>query len=330
MPPEERQFSLVLALLATGPGLTKSQILSTVHGYSQDYAAGGENASLERKFERDKDDLRRVGIPVETLEDPGDPGNNQHLRYRIPRAAYELPAEVTFSPDELALLALGAMAWRDGSLSAESRRALTKLRSLGVTPSDPLIGLAPLVRAREAAFAPLTEAIDAHVVVEFDYRKPGEDAATRRRVSPLALVHHQGRWHLVAADGVAAERKTFLLRRIIGDVALTKAAALEPAVDEGERAIAELRSLHDRGVAVIEVVPGSDAALRLRNRPTTVERGDGALDVHFTDLAVLVDELIAFGHEVTALAPPELVDALVARLTSVGAAHTDPAGAIHG
>lgn len=327
MPPEERQFSLVLALLATGPGLTKAQILSTVHGYSQDYAVGGENGSLERKFERDKDDLRRLGIPVETLDDPSDPGNNQHLRYRIPRAAYELPAEITFSPDELALLALGAMAWRDGSLSAESRRALTKLRSLGVTPSDPLIGLAPLVRAREAAFAPLTEAIDAHVVVEFAYRKPGEDTATRRRVSPLALVHHEGRWHLVAADGEAEARRTFLLRRIVGDVTLTKARAIEPAADEGERAIAELRALNDRGVAVVEVVPGSDAALRLRNRPSTAERADGALEVHFTDLAVLVDELLAFGHEATALQPPELIEALVARLSSV---HADHVGAGEG
>ena len=328
MPPEERQFSLVLALLATGPGLTKAQILSTVHGYTQDYIASGENASLERKFERDKDDLRRRGIPVETLEDPSDPGNNQHLRYRIPRAAYELPAEIAFSPDELALLALGAMAWRDGSMSAESRRALTKLRSLGVIPSDPLIGLAPLVRAREAAFAPLTEAIDAQVIVEFDYRKPAEDAATRRRVSPLALVQHEGRWHLVAADGDDA-RRTFLLRRIVGDVKVTKAAAIEPTPGEGERAIAELRSLHERGIAVVEVVPGSDAALRLRNRPTTTERADGAIEVHFTDLAELVDELIAFGHEATALQPPELVDALVARLTAVGAAHT-PGAADHG
>lgn len=321
MPPEERQFSLVLALLATGPGLTKAQILSTVHGYSQDAAAGGDRASLERKFERDKDDLRTLGIPVETIDDPSDPGNNQHLRYRIPRAAYELPADVTFSPDELALLALGAMAWRDGSLSDESQRALTKLRSLGVTAADPVIGLAPLVRARDAAFGPLSDAIDAHVVVEFDYRKPGAHAATRRRVSPLALVNHEGRWHLVAAEGDAPTRKTFLLRRIVSPVRATRTPGIEPADDESARAIAELRALHDAGVAVVEVVPGSDAALRLRNRPGTTERADGALEVHYTDLAVLADELVVFGHEVTALEPTALVDSLVARLEAIADAH---------
>ena len=321
MPPEERQFSLVLALLATGPGLTKAQILSTVHGYSQESAAGADRASLERKFERDKDDLRTLGIPVETIDDPSDPGNNQHLRYRIPRAAYELPADVTFSPDELALLALGAMAWRDGSLSDESRRALTKLRSLGVTASDPVIGIAPLVRARDAAFGPLSDAIDAHVVVEFDYRKPGEDAATRRRVNPLALVNHEGRWHLVATEGESPVRKTFLLRRIVSPIKATRASAMLPADDESARAILELRALHDRGIAVVDVVPGSDAALRLRNRPATVAQPDGALQLHFTDMAVLADELVAFGHEVTVLAPPALVTALIARLTSIEVAH---------
>lgn len=311
----------MLALLATSGGLTKAQILSTVQGYAQDFVANGDNASLERKFERDKDDLRELGIPVETIDDPGDPGNNQHLRYRIPRAAYELPADVSFSPEELSLLGLAAMAWRDGSLSAQSRRALTKLRSLGVAAADPVIGLTPLVRARDAAFDPLSEAIDARVVVEFDYRKPGEDAATRRRVSPLALVNHEGRWHLVAAEPGSQVRKTFLLRRIVGSVRRTSATAIEPRPDESAVAIAELAALQAASAAVVEVVPGSDAALRLRNRPWTTELPGGALEVRFTDIAVLADELLAFGPEVTAIAPPALVAAIVSRLRTLEAAH---------
>ncbi len=292
-----------------------------MHGYAGEYDATGDNASLERKFERDKDDLRSLGIPVETIDDPGDPGNNQRLRYRIPRSGYELPADVVFSPRELSLLALAAMAWRDGSLSAESRRALTKLRSLGVAPSDPVIGLAPLVRARDAAFEPLTEAIEARTMVEFDYRKPGEDASTRRRVSPLALVNHEGRWHLVAAEEGASARKTFLLRRIAGPVRRTAARAIAPEPDESARAIAELAALQQTRVAVVDAVPGSDAALRLRNRPSTRVLPSGSLELRYTDLAVLADELVAFGPEVTAAQPPALVDAVVARLAAIGAAH---------
>ena len=91
IPVEERLFSLVLALLATDAGLTKNEILSTVQGYRQKYSHSGDNANLERQFERDKDDIRDLGVPLETIESPGQAGNNQNLRYRIPRGTYELP-----------------------------------------------------------------------------------------------------------------------------------------------------------------------------------------------------------------------------------------------
>ena len=80
IPVEERLFSLVLALLATENGLTKAEILETVQGYRQRYKVGDENANLERQFERDKDDIRDLGVPLETIDSPGDAGNNQTLR----------------------------------------------------------------------------------------------------------------------------------------------------------------------------------------------------------------------------------------------------------
>ena len=68
VPVEERLFSLVLALLATENGLTKNEILSTVQGYRQSFDRSGDNANLERKFERDKDDIRELGVPLETVQ----------------------------------------------------------------------------------------------------------------------------------------------------------------------------------------------------------------------------------------------------------------------
>ena len=177
VPVEERLFSLVLALLATEAGLTKNEILSTVQGYRQRYKTGGDNANLERQFERDKDDIRELGVPLETVDSPGDAGNNQTLRYRIPRGAYELPDDLSFSSDETTLLNLAAMVWREGSLSGESRRALLKLRSLGVAADEPVLGYAPRVRLRDAAFEPLSAALERHLIVRFPYLKPGEDAA---------------------------------------------------------------------------------------------------------------------------------------------------------
>ena len=179
IPVEDRLFSLVLALLATETGLLKSEILSTVRGYAERYDASGQNANLERQFERDKDDIRELGIPLETVESPDRPGDNQALRYRIPKGQYDLPDEVRFTPDELALLGLAAEVWREASLSADSQRALTKLRALGIEPREPVIGYAPRLRVRDAAFEPLRQALDRRQTVRFRYFKPGEASAAR-------------------------------------------------------------------------------------------------------------------------------------------------------
>ena len=329
VPVEERLFSLVLALLATESGLTKNEILSTVQGYRQKYRAGGDNANLERQFERDKDDIRDLGVPLETIESPGDAGNNQTLRYRIPRGAYELPSDVRFSPDETTLLNLAAMVWREGSLSGESRRALLKLRSLGVTADEPVLGYAPRVRLRDAAFEPLSAALEKHLIVRFPYLKPGEDSARERELIPLALVQYQGRWHLSAEEvtpgtrpssEVSGAHKTFLLRRIVGPVELGKPAPARPG-DHAAAALAGLEEVWERGVAEIEVARGSDAATRLSNRRGTERLGPAATDpqaerlkLHFVDLDIVADELAGFGPEVLVVGPDELRDAVVDRL----------------
>ncbi|MFC5501562.1 helix-turn-helix transcriptional regulator [Lysinimonas soli] len=325
VPVEERLFSLVLALLATESGLTKNEILSTVQGYRQKYKAGGDNANLERQFERDKDDIRDLGVPLETIDTPGEAGNNQTLRYRIPRGSYELPRDISFSSDETTLLNLAAMVWREGSLSGESRRALLKLRSLGVAADEPVLGYAPRVRLRDAAFEPLSAALEKRLIVRFPYLTPGEDSAREREVIPLALVQYQGRWHLSAEEvpAPAADTrgayKTYLLRRIVGPIAAGKAAPPRPG-DHASAALAALDEVWERGIAEVSVVCDSDAATRLANRRGTerLDPDSGAaearLQLHYVDVNILADELAGFGPEVLVLSPPELREAVIARL----------------
>ncbi|MGV8885118.1 MAG: helix-turn-helix transcriptional regulator [Microbacteriaceae bacterium] len=326
VPVEERLFSLVLALLATENGLTKTEILSTVQGYRQAFTTSGDNANLERKFERDKDDIRELGVPLETVQAPGDPGNNQNLRYRIPRGAYELPTDISFSAEETTLLNLAAMVWREGSLSAESRRALLKLRSLGVTADEPIIGYAPRLRVRDAAFEPLNTALGRAAIVRFAYLKPGEAEARVRTVAPLALVQHQGRWHLFAQEPGTAVTKTFLLRRIVGAVVTTGETCEAPGDDASARALRELDEVWARNIAVVEVEPGSDAATRLNKRRGTMVAASASpqrdvLELHYSDANIFADELAGFGPEVLVHSPETLRDAVRARLETTAADH---------
>ncbi|WP_308445737.1 helix-turn-helix transcriptional regulator [Protaetiibacter mangrovi] len=259
-------------------------------------------------------------MPLETIEPLGEPGDNHNLRYRIPKGAYDLPEDVRFSSEEVALLGLAAMAWREGSLSAESRRALVKLRALGISADEPVLGYAPRLRLRDSAFEPLTQAIDRRQLVRFDYLKPGEARARERQVIPLALVQYDGRWHLSAEEVATGEIKTFLLRRIVGKVTSGRPAP-DRAGDHTARALAGLEAVWERGVAELEVRAGSDAALRLAHRRGTEEVAPGILRVHHVDLAILADELAGFGPEVLVVSPPELRDAVRERLERTVADH---------
>jgi proteasome accessory factor B len=328
VPAEERLFSLVLALLSTESGLTKSEILANVQGYRQRFSTGGDNASLERQFERDKDDVRELGIPLETIETPGAAGNNQTLRYRIPKGEYDLPDDVRFTPDESALLSLAAMAWREGALSADSRRGLLKVRSAGSEDDDGAgaIGVdayAPRLRARDVAFEPLRSALDRAAAVRFDYITPGQHDARRREVAPLALVQHGGRWMLAAHEFVTDSVKNYLLSRIVGPVAQYEVGQHPAPAGAGERALAELDRIWAARTARIRVAPGSDAERRLARRRDTETDDAGVLVLHHVDPQILAEELAAFGPEVQVLEPAGLRERVTERLRALVADHSD-------
>ncbi|MBC7518794.1 MAG: WYL domain-containing protein [Microbacteriaceae bacterium] len=319
---EERLFSLVLALLVSENGLTKSEILATVQGYRQKFSSSGASANLERLFERDKDDIRELGVPLETVDDPANPGNNQSLRYRISPLRYRLPGDISFTAAEIGLLNLAALVWREGSLSAESRRSMVKLRSMGQTVEEPVLGYASRLRSQDAAFAPLTDALDKRSVVRFAYLKPGQTEATVRQVQPLALVQHQGRWYVDTAESISGARKTFLLRRIVSSVFDVEPGTVVPAENESTLALQRLDALWESQTAEVTVVPFTDAAARLGQRRNTVNAASGRLTLHYSDFDILADELAAFGPEVYVVSPIALQRAVRDRLRATVDAHS--------
>lgn len=322
IPAEERLTNLVVALMATEIGLTKQQILDNVSGYRQRADAGTRSDALEKMFERDKDELRSLGVPVETIGDAADPNDLREARYRIPQAEYDLPVDIDFTPSELAVLCLAGSVWSAESVSGDAQSGVRKIRALGIDGDEPIIGFAPRITTRDAAFGPLQEAIEQSRVVLFDYLKPGEDAARRRRIRPLALVDYEARWHVFGIDVDAGADRMFLLSRIAGDVAVT-AEAFDPELREGagERALAGLERVAAENSALLEVTPGTEAALRLGRRATPASQG---ITVPFVDLHILADEIASYGPEVRVVEPAALRTAVIARLRGVVETHRVP------
>ncbi len=318
--PEDRLFHLILALMATRSGLTKDHILSTVRGYREDTELGMARESLERRFERDKDALRELGIPLEATIPPEDDGNNKNTLYRIPKGAYDLPEGVEFTGRHIALLNLAATLWREGTLSREAHIATRKLQSFGVTIDEPLLGFAPLISTRDPALTSLRDALEHGVQVKFDYLKPGEAAATRRQVSPLALVNHEGRWHLYSHETSSDQIKTFLLRRIVSSVTALPEAAIAAPESVSSDALRDLEALYHQQVATLRVAPDSDAWSALSQRLGTDTEGS-TLRVHYTDADIFAGELSSYGDDVVVLEPADLRERVIGHLRKLVSDH---------
>lgn len=319
IPPEERLVNLVVALIATDQGLTKDTILTSVAGYREQSEAGASKDALEKMFERDKEALRGLGVPIETIGDWADPDDLREARYRVPSAEYELPEDIEFTPAELALLNLAGGVWSESSMSDDARSGLRKIRALGDLVDEPIIGFSPRLSVHEPAFLPLQQAIEQSRVVTFPYLKPGESAPRTRRVQPLALVEYEGRWHVFGIDQDAHADRTFLISRIVGPVAVTR-VAFDPALREGagERALAGLEEVAARNIALLEVNPGTEAALRLARRARPAEQG---IHVSYVDAQIFADELASYGPEVRVVEPAGLRDRVIERLAATRDLH---------
>ena len=150
----ERQLNLAICLMATTRHLSVDEISDLVDGYVRDGTPDGETA-FRRMFERDKAELRELGIPVET---GGVTGWDDEIGYRIQRSDYALP-DLHLTPEEAAALGLAARLWSSAALAEPSASAMRKLRAAGIDPLPPPAGLEPRVEATEAAFEPCLAAV---------------------------------------------------------------------------------------------------------------------------------------------------------------------------
>ncbi|PRX92342.1 helix-turn-helix transcriptional regulator [Allonocardiopsis opalescens] len=209
----ERLLNLVFCLLSTRRFLSAEQIREIVPGYP----ASDSAETFKRKFERDKADLRAIGIQLEYgSHDPW--ADDTEKGYRISRSGYELPP-IELEPDEAAVLGLAARAWQHAALGRAASGALLKLRAAGVLVDDtPVAGIMPVLDTDEPTFPQLWQAVRERRPVTFDYLAPGRTAPQRRALEPWGVVHRLGRWYVVGHDRDRGAPRVFRLGRIVGEV----------------------------------------------------------------------------------------------------------------
>ncbi|HLJ99831.1 MAG TPA: WYL domain-containing protein [Streptosporangiaceae bacterium] len=313
----ERLLGLVVCLLSTRRYLTAEQIRHVVPGYPED------GDVFKRMFERDKDDLRDLGVPLETgYNHPFD----DEAGYRISQQAYELP-ELRLEADEAAVLGLAARVWRRAELAGAAAGALLKLRAAGVDdpaladPGGPEPGVEPRLGATEPAFGPLWEAVRDRRPVRFAYRAAGRSAAADRALEPWGVVNRKGRWYVAGWDRDRADTRVFRLSRIAGQVKFCGPAGsvtVPPGADVRELVSAWDSQPARENSAVLRVRSG--AGVGLRRGAVSVEPAEDGWDqvtALYADVGTFADYAASFGPDVIVLEPPDLREAVITRLKGV-------------
>jgi len=239
----QRWIDLLAALLGHRMPITFAELAKDVPAYLEDgsVAAGAPSASLKRTFERDKLELRELGVPIEPIGEEGSDESAYRLRTKdfylpylgivsargiekpatVDRYGYRSLETLAFSPDELEAIREGVrrvVEAGDPVLAEEARGAVRKLAfdlPLGSTdsPGDAMLA-APRRRPDPKILSTLGDALFRRKCVTFSYRAMQSEATAKRAVEPYGLFFVSGHWYLAARDVEKDALRNFRVSRV--------------------------------------------------------------------------------------------------------------------
>ncbi|MBC7247372.1 MAG: YafY family transcriptional regulator [Actinobacteria bacterium] len=323
----ERLIDLIAMLLEARRPVTLERIRNSIPGYQQ-----ASVASFKRMFERDKSELREMGVPIRV--EPVDPFGEE-MGYRIAKEEYYLP-EIDFTPEEkVALLLVNRLA--SGGmipLSREAGSALLKLSpDLGDVGRTDRTGYAPLrfVHPAESleALTKLWEASVKRRTVRFTYRSLGSSRSQERSIDPYGLYFDRGAWYVVGYCHLRGEVRSFRVSRIESEVETTTAADGGPDFERPK----DFRLREHARILPWEFEEGTQYRAEVRFSPRIawlVERdlgdiypfrslkgGGGKLRVTVRNEEAFCNWVLSFAEDAEVLSPPELRRKVKERLLEI-------------
>lgn len=308
----ERLMNLALCLLGTRRPLSKRELRGSIEAYLE---AGSDDA-FNRMFERDKDDLRELGLVIETVENlDGDTG------YLARRDSNRLPP-ITLDAEEAAALGLAAKVWQQARLAGAASGALQKLRAAGMPEAEDAYevhsALEPRIPVHEAAFEPLMLACRDRRPVTFDYRKANAARPQQRQVEPWTLECWRGHWYLAGWDRDRGAERVFRLSRITGRVR-SRAGAFTVEVPDVVTVRETVESwAGETATRTARIRLQAGAGYPLRSRAISIrELGDGWDELEIPYGHGLDAWLVEFGPDVVVQEPADLRADVMDRLRAV-------------
>lgn len=315
MHPLERLINLVALLLEARRPLTFEQIRDVLPAYQH-----GDQASAKRMFERDKDTLRDVGVPVEVA--PTDVWAVEQ-GYRIPKDEYYLP-ELGFSLEEMWALFVAAHAPGEDEEAGQAFLKLTTATEGNILATVAERPVVPGVDASGPHLGAVADALARRRSIRFRYRS-ADGTVGQRHVDPYTLVFRAGNWYLVGLDTSRGDVRSFRLSRFASRVKVGPPASSPP---EGFDATAELQAgpwgLGPPASTARVLFSPKVAWLVVASTPEAragESRADGWVEVDLpaSDTDSFVSWVLSFGPDAQVVEPNAIRDHVVARLEAIAA-----------
>ena len=248
----ERLVNLVIALLATKRNLTKSEIFRTIEGYD------GSNEAMERMFERDKDELRSLGIDIEVSGI--DPLFEDEQGYRIRSENFQMDTK-GYSPIEISYMSIAAQIWKSSTFDEHSQRVLRKLSGF-LVPLDiaELPSISPLSIKTPSFLGDVINAISEKRSMHFLYLDV-QLRSNKRNIYPYSYFSHHGFWYFHGFDLDKREVRTFRCDRVQGEITVSAKAQIFE-IPEGVEAYKNLNDDHSKFEATLRIRKGRGSQLR--------------------------------------------------------------------
>ena len=307
----ERLVNLTIALLATSRWLTKSDIYRSIEGYSGDLDA------KERMFERDKEELRNLGIEIEV--GTFDPLFEDEVGYRIRPEKYKIHIS-KLTETQFSLISLATQMWRDAVLGSQANSALLKLKSLGIESDSEGLSLNPQrLDVSDENLLHIIDAISSRKVISFGYFNR-DSVSQDRAIEPLGVGTKNGFWYVAGRDLDKRDLRLFRLDRFSSAVKdQGRAGAFETPEDFVMSDL--LKSQARENSCRIKV--RTDKAHALRKFSTVISSEDDwdLLDLSYASQDQLIRDLLWHRDDVEIVEPLELVADIKKSLERIEAAH---------
>lgn len=308
MPPErtERLLALALVLINARRPLSRSEIRAAV----RDYPSGVSQVAFERMFERDKEELRSQGLPIQSVEIDEQEG----VGYVLAHSQTFLPP-IEASADEVFALAIASRMWREATWSHAATTALRKLELVGGFVADDAIGYSVSVRVDSNALTALLDAAHERKQVSFQYRTSDDSTLQKRQLQPWGVVAARGQWYAVGFDTDREAVRAFRMSRISGNITVgSRTNAFQPPPTD------DLRKLVSADFSTNTTI---DATVRLREgaasrlRQIANEVTDDIAIFTAVDPLTLQTEVLRAGVGARVLEPASLADSVQACLQRI-------------